>query len=66
MVVHLDIGLRSINRDQVDFYVGFHFLGDKLTAGVMEAAFFLPLWKEGRLQSLLCCGTGQRLSPIEY
>lgn len=63
-MVHLDIDLRSINRDQVDFYVGCLFVGDKLTAVVMEAAFVLPLWKEGRLQSLLSCETV--LSPIEY
>ena len=67
MVVHLNIGLRSINRDEVYFYVGCLFLGDKLTGVVMEAAFVLPLRKEGRLpKSLLSCGTVQRLSNTEY
>lgn len=51
-MVHLDIGLRSINRGEVDFYIGCLFLGDKLTAVVMEAAFVLPLRKEGRLPEL--------------
>jgi len=65
MVVHLNVGLRSVNRDVV--YVGCLFLEDKLTGLVMEAAFVLPLWKEGRLpKSLLSCAAVQRRSNIEY
>lgn len=67
MVVHLNVGLRSINRNVVYFYVGCLFLEDKLTGLVMEAAFVLPLWEQSRLpKTFLSCGTVQRLSNIEY
>lgn len=38
MVVHVNIGLRCINRDVVYFYVGYLFVEDKLAGLVMEAA----------------------------
>lgn len=47
MMVHLNIGLRSISRDVAYFYVGCLFLENKLPELVTEAAFVLPLRKEG-------------------
>lgn len=52
MVVHLNIGLRSIHRDSL-YFAGFFFLGDKLIGIVLQVAFVLPLWKEGRLAKSL-------------